>query len=142
MAQDPGATSPALVDVAHAWHFLADCQQRLDEAAAQARRHVRIDAPAHEDTERLAVEIDEKADHIHLRVSLQDAAPEALRAWATPDLVMLRAHARDGRLMERLVRLPASIEPGTAETEREGSVFAIALEKRAAVPTTLWSPVG
>ncbi len=141
MAQHSPVTNPALVDVAQAWHFLAECQQQLDAAAAQARWRVRLEAPAHEDSDRLLVEIDEKADRIFLRVSVQDATPEALRAWATPDLVMLRAHACDGGLMERLVRLPASVEPGSAETERDGGVFAIALDKRSAVPTTLWSPV-
>jgi hypothetical protein len=133
--------TPALVELAHAWHQLAQAQRDLDTAAAVACEQVAVAPFELEDPVNIAVTMQDEPDVIVLNVHLGDAPPESLRAWATPNLVLLRARTTAGTIIERLVRLPAAIEPSAVEIERDGSRFEISLERRSALPAPLWPPV-
>jgi len=115
MSMLPSSTA---VEVAGTWHYLAECQRTLDAASKAARDRAELSAP-HE----------------------EDARPESLRAWVTADLALLRARGTDGRLVERLVRLPVTVDAESAEIERTDGSFTIALDCRPALPRSLWPPV-
>jgi hypothetical protein len=133
--------SSTAVEIAQMWHHLADCQTQLDSAAAAARARVALPDLKDEDRNRISVTVDSTGDRVTMRIALVEATPETLRAWITPDLALLRARTPDGTQVERLVRLPASVHPDTAETDRRGATFTITLDRRSALPTSLWPPM-
>jgi HSP20 family molecular chaperone IbpA len=133
--------SSTAVEVAGTWHYLAECQRALDAASKAARDRAALSAPHAEDADRIGVSIDAYGDRVVLRVELVDARPESLRAWVTPDLALLRARGTDDRLVERLVRLPATVDAESAEIERTDGSFAITLDRRPPLPHSLWPPL-
>ena len=138
MSHLPPAT---LVEIANAWHHLAEYQRELDEAAAAACSRVPLEAFGDEDPARISARIEERLDGVALYVTLWDTQVESFRAWATPDLVLLRATTTDGRPVERLVRLPFPVETEGVEVQRHGERFRIELERRTAVPHALFPPI-
>jgi hypothetical protein len=129
------------VEIAQMWHDLAECQLKLDVAAAQARAGVALPAIEAEDGARIGVAFESAGDRVTIRVVLAELAPETLRVWVTPDLALLRARTPEGALIARLVRLPAQVDPDSAETNRSGAAFTIMLERRTALPRSLWPPI-
>jgi hypothetical protein len=130
---------PALVELAHAWQTLTEYQRALDTAATAARNAVSLEPLEQERPDAIAVEIESHTDHLTVNVALHGVRPGSLRAWATSDLLLLRGEDEAGALVERLVRLPVSIDPESTETVCDESTFVVTLDRRPATPTPLWA---
>lgn len=140
MPNEAHAPSPEVVEFKHAWHDLAIAQAELDEAARQARDAVALDPMRLEDDEAVRAETEATDERINVRVSVANADPETVRAVATTNLLLIRATTRDGRVVERLVRLPSSVVLDDWEAEFEDGTFTISLARQTSGPVVLWRP--